>query len=356
METAFNTIHPEFKLNGTHLNLKLLKETAFSLIESREEYEKQIGGFLQEWLDDNAFITLKTSGSTGQPKTLSMPKQAMVNSALATGQFFNLQPGQTALLCLPAHYIAGKMMLVRAMVLGLHIDVINPKVHLNLSLGKTYHFCAMIPIQVEKNLEQLTSIKTLIVGGAAVSKTLEDNIKGLKTKVFATYGMTETVSHIALKPLNHTSHPSLYNVLPGITIDQDYRGCLIVEAPKLTPEKLVTNDLVTIYTPKTFEWLGRFDHVINSGGVKLLPEQIEHKLQKRIVQRFFIAGLPDAHLGEKVVLIIEGPAQKISEHFFDGLDKFEVPKAVYFIETFLETASGKIQRQATLKLLKKPLN
>ncbi|WP_338733873.1 AMP-binding protein [Mangrovimonas cancribranchiae] len=350
MET-FKQIHHKFKLNGIHFSFEELKEVSYSFIKEGEDFEKQIGHFLLEWLDNNPFLNLKTSGSTGNPKLIKINKQAMVNSALATGDFFNLSPGKSALLCLPASYIAGKMMLVRAMVLGLDITLINPKIVLNINTKKSFDFCAMIPMQVEKNLSKLDNIKTLIVGGAVVSNQLAEKMQSLKSHVYATYGMTETVSHIALKKLNHTREKTYYKLLPDVTIAQDDRDCLIIEAPKLTKGKVATNDIVKLYKNNTFQWLGRFDNVINSGGVKLIPEQIEAKLQQHIPERFFITSLPDDSLGEKLILVIEGNNKPMPESIYKTLDKFEHPKDVYFIDKFIETTSGKVQREQTLKLI-----
>ncbi|RSK38767.1 AMP-binding protein [Mangrovimonas spongiae] len=344
-------MHPSFKLNGIHFSAEALKEVSYSYIKEGEDFEKQIGHFLLEWLDHNAFINLKTSGSTGKPKLIKMDKQAMVNSAIATGRFFNLSAGKSALLCLPSNYIAGKMMLVRAMVLGLDLTLINPKIVLNINPKKEFDFCAMIPMQVEKNLNKLTNIKTLIVGGAAVSRQLEEKIKPLNTHVYATYGMTETVSHIALKKLNHTRKKAFYKLLPNISIKQDDRECLIINAPKLTKKEIITNDIVKLHSNKTFEWLGRFDNVINSGGIKLIPEPIEAKLQQHISERFFIASLPDDHLGEKLVLIIEGNEKSLPKSTFKQLDKLQQPKEIFFVDKFIETNSGKVQREQTLKLI-----
>ena len=199
---SFNCVHECFKYNGVHYNFKNLQNLALDLVKTKASYNCDIGSFLKQWLDQSKTITLNTSGSTGVPKTITMQKQAMVNSAIATGVYFNLKPKQRALLCLPAHYIAGKMMLVRAIVLGLELDSIEPKSNLEIDINKQYQFTAMVPMQLEKNINKLNNIKTLIVGGAKVSSVLQSNLQTLKTAIFETYGMTETVSHIAVKQLN----------------------------------------------------------------------------------------------------------------------------------------------------------
>ncbi len=346
----YKHIHPDFKLNNQAYHAIGLKSEAERYITQGQLFEKSVGLFLKDWLDTNDTITLQTSGSTGTPKLLEMKKQAMVNSALATGHFFNLQPQQTALLCLPTHYIAGKMMLVRAMVLGLHIDVVEPALDLSFDLEKAYDFCAMIPLQLEKNILNCDKIKTIIVGGAPMSDVLKTQVQNIKSDVFETYGMTETVTHIALKQINHvTAQASPYfKLLRHITISQNNNACLVIHAPRLTDKTIETNDIVALHSENEFEWLGRLDNVINSGGIKLFPEQIEKKLQNKISQRFFITSEADEALGSKVVLVLEGRSNILEDTIFDALNKYEKPKKIYAIKQFEETASGKIQRKKTL--------
>ncbi len=344
----FNLVHPLFKLNGLAYSLESLKSLAYYLVKEGLDYEKSIGDFLLNWLDDNEMIKLQTSGSTGISKSVKISKQAMVNSALATGAYFKLNSSDTALLCLPAQYIAGKMMLVRAMVLGLEIDIIEPSS--NIELFRQYDFVAMVPLQVQNSLPALSYIKTLIVGGIAVDKSLKEQLQNVDTKVFETYGMTETVSHIAVKPINHQSL-SHFDILPDITIETDERGCLVIIAPKISKEPIVTNDIVKIQDKVKFEWLGRFDNVINSGGVKLFPEQIEAHLEGKIQQRFFIASQFDSKLGECLILIVEGESYNLPDNIFEDLVKYAIPKKVFFVPHFIETVSGKVQRHKTIALL-----
>ena len=282
-----------------------------------------------------------------------MQKQAMVNSAIATGVYFNLKPKQRALLCLPAHYIAGKMMLVRAIVLGLELDSIEPKSNLEIDINKQYQFTAMVPMQLEKNINKLNNIKTLIVGGAKVSSVLQSNLQTLKTAIFETYGMTETVSHIAVKHLNNPDNNLNFKVLPNINISQDNRNCLVVEAPNICDEKIITNDIVKVHSKNEFEWLGRFDNIINSGGLKVFPEQIENVLYHKINNRFFIASEKDNTLGERVVLVIEGKENSLNASALNDLSSYYKPKVVYYVDEFVATDSGKIKRIETLKKIKK---
>lgn len=351
MTPTFDKIHLRFRLNSHYYNAEDLQEVAYSLVKEGAPFEKVMGDFLIDWLDSKDYINVKTSGSTGQPKLMRVQKQAMVNSSIATGDYFEMQPGQKALLCLPTHYIAGKMMLVRALILGLELDFVEPTSQPQFDTDKSYDFCAMVPLQLKNSLTTIANIKNLIIGGAAISKPLEAAIQGLKTKIYATYGMTETVSHIAVKAVNGKQKMNYFKVFPNVTISQDDRGCLVIDAPKIAPGRLVTNDVVELHAPSEFELLGRLDNMINSGGVKLFPEQIEAKLAERIKRRFFIASEPDADLGQKLILVVEAEKNAIKASVFKGLDKLEIPKAVYNVPQFKETSSGKIQRKDTLKLL-----
>lgn len=341
------SIHPDFRCNGQ----KYTEDTLYSLIDqwisSSEESQKEAAIFFKEWLGDSSTLSLQTSGTTGTPKKITIAKSAMIHSALATGKFLQLQPGDKALCCLPVRYIAGKMMLVRAMVLGLDIDFVAPTQSPLENNSTIYDFVAMVPMQVEASLHQLFNVKKLIIGGAKVPNTLAEKLLLVPTQCYESYSMTETVTHIALKSV---AEP-YFTVLPEVTIAVDARNCLVINAPKITESTIVTNDMVTLLNEKQFIWIGRVDNVINSGGIKLFPEKIEEKLVPFIKERFFVAGVPDAMLGEKVVLLIEGAQNASKTYNWDSLEKYEKPKAIYYVPKFLETETGKIKRKETLELI-----
>lgn len=351
--------HPAFRLNKQYFTNAELRQVAYSYIKEGEAFEEQIGSFILDWLKPSSYVEVKTSGSTGTPKKIRIKKEHMINSATATSKFFDLPANTTALLCLPATYIAGKMMLVRAMVLGWQIDTVPPSSNPLDHVFKRYDFCAMTPFQLDNSIGRLHLIKKLIVGGGAVSPRIQKMVRECATKVYETYGMTETVTHIAAKrlnPKNKKKQPKPFKVLPDIGISQDKRGCLMIKAPKLADKEIVTNDVVDIITYKKFVWKGRFDNVINSGGVKLFPEEIERKLGKIIDHRFFVTSMPDDALGERLVLFVETAfseesltelQKKIAD--LNTLEKYEVPKKIYLIEKFEQTSSGKIHRENTLR-------
>lgn len=344
MIPTYHNVHNSFKLNGFHFNREHLLRVAYSFIKEGEDFEKPIGEFLLDWFDDRTYIDLQTSGTTGAPKTIRTSKQAMVESAIATGDFFDLRPGNKALQCLPVKYIAGKLMFVRAFILGLDMDFVAPSSNpLENKSDVKYDFIAMVPLQAKNSLKELKNVKKLIIGGSMISKALEKELSKLPTKVYETYGMTETITHIAAREIGE----KVFTVLPDITISYDYRNCLVIHAPRISDDLIVTNDIVELTNEKQFKFIGRYDNIINSGGIKLIPEQIEEKLSGKVAARFFVTGKPDEKLGEKLVLVIEGDNQKIDESVFDALDKYEKPKEVLFIPKFKQTENGKILRKET---------
>lgn len=338
-------VHNYFKLNGYHLNAKDLCRVAYSYVKEGDAYERSIGEFFLDWFDKKDYIEMTTSGTTGLPKLVRLQKQAMIHSALATGDFFDLEPGDKALLCLPTQFIAGKMMLVRSLILGLELDVVSPSLQPLAFNSSTYDFVAMVPLQVQNSIEELSKVRKLIIGGAKMDSSLEEKLLPLKIEIYETYGMTETITHIAAKRLGD----SVFSILPNVKISQDDRQCLVINVATISDEPIVTNDLVELVNEQQFIFLGRIDNVINSGGVKLIPEQIEAKLIGKINSRFFVTGLPDTVLGEKLVLVIEGEKQDFPADFFDVLGKFEKPKEIVFVSKFKENENGKLLRKPTLQ-------
>jgi len=355
---SYNKVHLKFKLNGVNYNQEDIKEIAYSFIKEGVPYEEAIGDFLIDWLDSKSYIKVKSTGTTGKPKLIKLNKQAMVNSSIFTGDFFNLAPGDKALHCLPANFIAGKMMLVRAMILGLEIDLIEPSTKLVFNQKNVYDFCAMLPIQLQNSLDKIGNFKNIILGSAKASSELIEAIKDFPTNVYETFGMTETATHIALKALNNfdkvenvSKHgKSVFKTLPDVSVSQDERGCLVINSPFITEKPIITNDIVKLYSEHEFEWLGRFDNVINSGGVKIFPEGVEEKLTGKLDCRFFIASEKDTKFGERVILIIEADSDDIDPSIFKVLDKFEIPKKIYAVKKF-DTRQNKIQRSKVLEKL-----
>lgn len=348
-------LHPDFKLNNeSFTSSNDLIIAALQLVDSNVGDERSIAKFILEWLDSNEFISVKTSGSTGAPKTIRLHKKHVFNSAAATVAYFDLKEGTKALLCLPSEYIAGKMMLVRAMTAGWNLYTASIDKSPLEQFEENFDFTAMVPYQVHHSLSNLHKVKKMIIGGGAVSKKLEQRLHQVETEVFATYGMTETISHVAVRPINGEKKSRIYTALPQVEFSQNENACLQIQAPLISEETVITNDVVDLLSPTSFKLLGRIDNVINTGGIKVHPEIVEEKLAMHIAQPFFIASEKDEVLGEKIVLIIESQ-EELELNTINGmskvLSKYEKPKKVLILPKFVYTETGKIHRPETLKLV-----
>ncbi|QDP84942.1 AMP-binding protein [Chryseobacterium sp. SNU WT5] len=325
------------------------------------EFEKQVSSFIQEWFDDSKTVKVQTSGSTGTPKVFEIEKERMRYSANKTCDILNLEEGDSALLCLPVEYISGKMMVVRAIERKLNLVMKTPSISPITNLKEEIDFCAMSPLQVENSLESIHLIKNTIIGGAAVSQSLKtkivDNLNKdkstIENHIYETYGMSETLSHIALKQI----YPILedyFKVLDGVEISLDERKCLKIFAPNLNPDLLVTNDLVEIKNGKEFKFLGRIDNLINSAGLKIHPEQLESLVKKEIPNEVIFLGIPDELLGQKLILILEGEANRMIEKQLSTIiypSKNHHPKETIFIKEFPRIPNGKINRRELTEMI-----
>lgn len=321
-------------------------------LQPQTEFEKKVIFFVEEWKSDSKTVKVQTSGSTGVPKVFDIEKEKMLNSAQMTCDYLKLKKGNTALLCLPIEYISGKMMVVRSFERKLNLIVADPSLKPLENLHQEIDFCAMTPLQVENSLDKIHFIKNLIIGGAAVSESLKKKItQTLKlspseTKIYETYGMSETLSHIALKDI-YPNPDEYFTVFENIDISKDERGCLKIIASKLNSEILQTNDLVDIKNTDQFKFLGRIDNVINSGGAKIFPEQLETLIKKEITNEAVFLGIEDESLGQKLILVIEGSENENLKSQISNLTfekSFHKPKKIIFIEKIPRTSNGKVNR------------
>lgn len=345
------------QVEGVHFaGVEALEAYCATLEQAGLDWQLHLAGFIREWISDEPTIAVKTSGSTGLPKVIRVQKRAMVASALKTIDFFNLKPNESALLCLSVGYIAGRMMVVRALVGALNLVPVEVAANPIKEGLTTIDFAAMVPSQVDavmtENAAALNRIQKLIIGGGAIPVSLKKKLQGVSTEIWETYGMTETLSHIAVRRVNRNAN-TWFQCLDGVAISQDQRGCLVIKAPDICSEAIVTNDLVHMGNDRQFELLGRYDNVINTGGVKVFPETIEQKLSSCIEQPFVAIGWPDERWGQKVVLVIEGEEKKdlTHVHFSHLLDKFEQPKEVLFWSVLPRTATGKVNRPELIRLI-----
>jgi O-succinylbenzoic acid--CoA ligase len=328
--------------------------------DSMEPWEKAIFNFLKLWVDERPYITLKTSGSTGKPKNIQLPKATMAASAHYTCKYLKLQRGDSALLCLPVDYIGGKMMIVRAFVCGLKITAVQPSSVIRLS--KNYDFAAMTPHQLDEttraNPEIHKQLKKLILGGSTIGTGLMNRINHFKCDVYHSYGMTETSSHIALKKLNGSRRSTYFELITSeIIIGLDSRECLTISAPYLGEDEIITNDIVEIRDPMHFAWKGRWDNVINSGSLKIHPEEIEAILGPLMDFRFIIFSTPHKVFGERPAMLIEQKnvpdIAHIRSMLTSALKKIEIPEEFFIIDHFEETENGKIKRAQSIAKAKK---
>ena len=343
-------------LNGRHYDAEALREWAGQETPFSDPLLEKLRAFLREWLDENSQITLKTSGSTGPPKLIRIEKVRMIASARMTGDFFGLMPGMKALLCLSPDFIAGKMMIVRAMLLGL--DLITASVEANplKDLAQPIHFTAMVPLQVagvlQHNPEKFSLTGSLIIGGGPLPPSLEEALQAVSTRCWHTYAMTETLSHVALRPINGPRRSEWFSPMEGVSLALDTRGCLVVDAPAVAPEKVITNDMAEL-DGQAFRILGRIDDVIISAGHKLHPALIEQKIGQLITTPFFLAAEPHPQAGQQLVLCIEGDFnEKDTSALMDQLKAIlqphELPRRILSIPRFKYLESGKIDRRGSV--------
>lgn len=339
------------------------------------DFEKNTLNFCREWLNGSEEFELKTSGSTGVPKNIIVSRRQMEESSRLTTKKLGLVPGDTSFICLDTAYIGGKMMLVRSFEQKMNMVIVSPSSDPFADMDeKHFDFTALIPMQMQKILQNkpekigiLNRMKAIIVGGGVINHHLANAIQQVKAPVYATYGMTETVSHIALRKINTPDKMDYFEAFKELKIDQDERGCLTVSGELTNNEVIKTNDLVEIIDKKRFRWLGRIDNVINSGGVKVHVEQLEDRIERLNMnilngRRFIIVGMKDDLLGERVTLLVEGkPFQKNDESLLltelnRVVPAYHHPKAVFYLPEFKETDTGKVNRNKTFAALTKFLN
>lgn len=346
--------------------------------------------FCQRWLAGETEFVVHTSGSTGAPKPITLRREQMVASALATGRALGLRAGMRALVCLSVRYIAGQMMLVRGLELGLAMTLVEPAGDplAALPADAVFDFTAVVPLQLQALLDgpanyrrRLDLMHAILVGGAAVSADLEQRVQALAAPVYHTYGMTETATHVALRRLNGPQASPWFHPLPGVKLAVDERGCLRIKGPMTLDQWLQTNDRVelvvghpepapqplgslivgTAAPSPAFRWLGRADNVINSGGIKVPSEAVEAAVGwawrdlALAPRRFFVAGVPDERLGEAVALVVEGEplpsdqAAALLQALRQLLEHHHAPRRLLYRPAFAETPTGKIDRRASLQ-------
>ena len=364
MSTALPT---SLLLNGRTFAYAAIRQYPAQLEAPVNGYEAKVLDFVRQWLNGTQEFGLTTSGSTGTPQPITLRRRQLEASARRTGDFFDLGPGDRTLVCLNCEYIGGLMMLVRGLERNLHLTIVEPQANpfALVAPEAAFDFAAFVPLQLKAVLAaglapRLNGLKALLVGGAPADATLQQELQPLRVPVYLTYGMTETCSHVALRRLNGPEARATFRVFTGIAAGQDERGCLTLRGDVTNDQLIVTNDLVHLLDAHTFEWLGRADFVINSGGVKVPAEKVELVLDVALAEigearRCFVAGQPDERLGQAVTAFIEGPAlaaeqeQRLQSLLAARLGRYEQPRQLRYVPAFRSTPTGKLDRPATLR-------
>ena len=326
------------------------------------DWYRKVFTFIDQFIDPTAgTISQRSSGTTGDPKEFKLKREAMVASARKTIIFFNLQPGDRVLLCLPMDYIAGKMMVVRALAGGLDLVLTEPSGRPLEGVSGAFSFAAMVPLQVHESLKEgdnLAQIETLLIGGGELAPSMKEELVNMQPpSVFESFAMTETYTHFALRQINGPAPESGFQLLDGVRVTSDDRGCLVVDVPGITIGPVVTNDLVEIEAGgKSFQWLGRIDNIIKSGGIKIIPELLEQRIRGLLHAECLVLPQPDEKLGQKMVLLVEHPGPKPpvddwSDLLRNHLAHYEVPKQVIPVREIPRNDSFKPDRIAALKAI-----
>lgn len=328
------------------------------------DYEKSILKFISEWLNGKNSWMITTSGSTGKPKTILIERNLMKYSASQTIEALKLQKHTNSLLSINADFVGGKMMIVRSLENEMDIIVQNPSTQSlkSSNLNHKINFAAFVPLQIVTFLRdpyqksKLKKIEKVIIGGAPLTNDTTEELQNFDTTFWQTYGMTETYSHVALKQLNGAEKSNRFKATGDVIFGVDSDNRLQIKGSITNHTLLKTNDIVRLYDESSFEWIGRYDNIINSGGIKISPEKLENKIFSNCSEilasnNFFIASLPDEKLGEKLVLFVEGDIDKemLLNNLKTSFSKYEIPKSIITKKEFSYTLTGKINREASIK-------
>ena len=308
--------------------------------------------FISEWNSPSDLVLVQPSGSTGTPKPMWVEKRRMAASARITCRFLGLSKGDTALLCMPLDYIAGKMVVVRSLVCGLRLISVKPTGHPLATLTEAPDFAAMVPmqvynsLQVERERRLLSGIRHLIIGGGAIDSALEDELRNFPNAIWSTYGMTETLSHIALRRLNGQDADAWYTPFNGVSVSLAPDGCLVIDAPDVCPCTLKTNDVAELHADgRRFRILGRKDNVIDSGGIKIRIEDIENALRAHLQMPYIITKRKDKRFGEIVVMLVETDnVVEVNDVCAKVLPHYWRPKKYICVDKIPLTGTGKPAR------------
>lgn len=332
-------------------NVLVSRENPADFVEYPQGIQADLARFFGEWFSDAPTLSVHTSGSTGEPKVWRVRKEQMMNSARITCEALGLRAGDRALLCMPLDYIAGKMVVVRALVAGLELVVREPSGHPLADIVEPLHFAAMVPLQVYDSLQieeeekRLAAVGNLIIGGGAIDRALEERLRAMPNRVYSTYGMTETLSHIALRRLSGPGASEWYTPFDTVAVSLNADGCLVIDAPLVHEGTLVTHDRAVINAQGQFRILGRLDNVIDTGGIKVQAEEVEAALKPVLRAPFMITRAKDPKFGEAIVLLTEHPdPDSLKDACRQVLPHYWLPRHYLHIDHLPLTGTGKPAR------------
>ncbi|MEY3398701.1 MAG: hypothetical protein RL220_1295 [Bacteroidota bacterium] len=345
----------KYSVQGYEFSKSDLELWCWNRLPEVEPWERSHLMVILQWLGPGSVMEVRTSGSTGEPRTMELSKEMMTHSARTTASVLGLPAASRVLLCLPSEYIAGKMMIIRALVNRWQLTWIKPSEDPFAGIRQTFDLTALTPVQTLACLASEDSmfhrLKCCLIGGQRISGPLTAALQSSKVRCIETYGMTETASHIALREINGPSQSDFFAPLPGVSLSLDDRSCLVIDAPRWNLHNLITNDVVESGQGGGFRFVGRADFVINSGGIKIHPEQLERKVRHLIQGRYFVMGIPDDKRGEKVALFIESEEPesidvlKLISAFREELNPFERPRFISIVPKIDHTATYKLKRR-----------
>ncbi|MDR1859563.1 MAG: AMP-binding protein [Bacteroidales bacterium] len=316
------------------------------------EWEREFLDFVKEWYCPADSIAVQTSGSTGAPKQLLLKKSFVAASAMRTLVRFGLSPGARVLQCLPCRYIAGKLMVVRALLGGLNLVPVPPDTDFRALCGHPFRFAAMTPNQAATAADSgfTDTLEMLLLGGSAIPPPLEHRLQSVNTACYVGYAMTETATHVAIRPVNGPEATQNYRCMDGVSVSRADNGCLTVHLQGLPDGAIKTSDIAEVIDSQTFRIVGRADNVVISGGIKYHPEQLEARISEIMPFPFFICGTPHDTLGQQLVLVAEAPETPENETLVrqlcaSRLSRYERPKQIRFVHRLPRTDTGKVLRK-----------
>jgi len=349
------------KINGKIIDAQTLVSDGWDGLKESERRPLQI---IRDWLSGQSEFSFQTSGSTGTPKLCSFSREQIIASAERTLDFFQLNQGNTVLCCLNTEFVAGFMMIIRALVGKLNLVVTDPAADLWKDLEYAIDFAAVTPMQIESGMrnypEKISKIGTLLIGGAAIHPLLDKQLEALPGRVYHSYAMTETLTHVALREVVGPSRSDTYTALPGVTFSVNENACLVLHNALPGIGVLETNDVVTLVSDTAFRWIGRRDNIINSGGIKFQVERVEKDIANILTTRgfqslFCLVAAPDTALTHKMIMLMESHENTMKQNEILNLLKAELPKYHYpreilFVQEILLTKTGKIDRKRNAEM------